>query len=153
MIKTDFFTDCRMILGERIDLSIQGLYKGTGESLPFYWFSIIDKKTGQPAGKISLRLGQGLTAYWDGNIGYEVNKLFQGQGFAYEACLLLFPLALRHGFKSLYLTCGENNIASFKTIEKLGGKLLETSFPPKDYIYYRADAEKTRIYQLNLLEF
>ncbi len=50
----------------------------------------------------------------------------------------------------LILTCDESNIASYKTIEKLGADLIEIVKPPEDYFAYREDMEKQRIYKLCL---
>ena len=41
-----------------------------------------------------------------------------------------------------------DNVASYKTIEKLGAKLIEEVCPPKDYIYYYGGMPKQRIYEV-----
>ena len=41
-----------------------------------------------------------------------------------------------------------DNVASYKTIEKLGAKFIEEVCPPKDYIYYYEGMPKQRIYEV-----
>ena len=73
-----------------------------------------------------------------------------GNNYAYKACKLVLQVAKAHKMCELILTCDESNIASYKTIEKLGAELIEIVKPPKDYFAYREDMEKQRIYKLCL---
>lgn len=50
----------------------------------------------------------------------------------------------------IYLTCDYDNVASYKTIEKLGANLIEEVLPPKDYIFYYHGIEIHRIYELEI---
>ena len=38
-----------------------------------------------------------------------------------------------HSMEFIYLTCDESNIASYKTIEKIGAELVEICDVPKKY--------------------
>jgi len=63
-----------------------------------------------------LRLG--------GHIGYVVVKEFRGRGYATEILRQGLELARRDlGLNRVLLTCDDDNVASIKTIEKLGGVL------------------------------
>ena len=81
---------------------------------------------------------------------YEFDIEYRGYNYAYKASKLVLQVAKAHNMSELILTCDESNIASYKTIEKLGAELIEIVKPPKDYFAYREDMEKQRIYKLSL---
>lgn len=145
-----FLKDYDQIDGENISLKILSKTPGAENELPFYWYSIVKNSTGEMIGKVSLRVGTGLQAYWGGNIGYEIDEPCRGHHYACESVRLLFPLALKHGMKNLFITCDDSNIASIKTIEALGGQLLETAIPPKEYYAYHPGMEKQRVYLVDI---
>ena len=80
--------------------------------------------SGTKVGNISLRtcLTDQLASY-GGHIGYEVDPESRGTHFAARSCHLLFELARKHGIGTLLITCDPQNIASRKTIERIGGRL------------------------------
>lgn len=145
-----FLNKFDIISGGEIALKISQKYDGDDELLPFYYYDIYVKDTA--VGKISIRIGNNYHSYYNGNIGYEVDKLHRGNNYAYKACKLVLQVAKAHGMNELILTCDESNIASYKTIEKLGSDLIEIVKPPKDYFAYRENMEKQRIYKLQLSE-
>ena len=71
-----------------------------------------------------MRIGNNFHSYYNGNIGYEIEEIFRGKNYALKACKLVLPIAKAHGMNELFLTCDENNIPSYKTIEKLGGEVV-----------------------------
>ena len=75
---------------------------------------------------------------------------FQGHGYARRACELVLDVAQFHGMKRLYLTCGEDNAPSCRTIERLGGRLLEICEAPREYFAWYEGMPRQRIYQLDL---
>lgn len=98
------------------------------------------------AGAIALRIGQGpnLDLYF-GHIGYHVYPAMRGHHYAARACRLLFGLARAHGFGKLWITCNPDNIASRRTCEWLGGKLIDiVPLPPDNLLYQQGDREKCR---------
>lgn len=105
------------------------------------------KETEEVVGKISFRIGYNETVYYNGNVGYEVDEIYRGNNYAYKACLLLSKVCKYYNMDYLYLTCDYDNIASFKTIEKLKAILVEESVPPIDYIYYHEGMKKQKIYK------
>ena len=54
----------------------------------------------------------------------------------------MLKVAKYYNTNKIYLTCDFDNIASSKTIEKLGAKLLEEIKPPKDYVFYNENMPK-----------
>lgn len=63
---------------------------------------------------------------------------------------MVLDVARFHGMKHLFLTCDESNIASRRTIEKLGATLVETCHTPKKYFGWYQGMEKQCIYRLTL---
>ena len=124
--KEFFFID-----GDIVSLRLLETVEGNGDELPFYWWSIVEKRTGENVGKISLRLGHNYHSYWNGNVGYEVDEPYRGNHYATIALKMILPIAKSHGMDHLVVSCNEDNVASYKTIERCGGKLLEISYPPK----------------------
>ena len=136
--------------GDMLALRLIDTVDGKEAELPFYWWSIILKASGQEVGKISLRLGHNYHSRFNGNIGYEIDDEYRGHHYALTACQMVADIARGHGMDRLYLTCDYDNIASYKTIEKLGAELIETVVPPKDYIFYYEGIAPHRIYLLRL---
>ncbi len=141
-----FFDDFDFLSDGEIDLKISGKYFGDEEMLPFYYYDIF--LGDRFVGRISMRIGNNFHSYYNGNIGYEIEEIFRGKNYALKACKLVLPIAKAHGMNELFLTCDENNIPSYKTIEKLGGELLEIVLPHKNYFAYRENMKKQRIYKL-----
>ena len=134
--------------GGGFTLRIREKAEGDGVLLPFYYYDIL--ADGTPVGKISIRIGDNFHAYYNGHIGYEVDPEFQGHGYARRACELVLDVARFHGMKRLYLTCGEDNAPSWRTIERLGGNLLEICEMPREYFAWYEGIPRHRIYQLDL---
>lgn len=138
------------IEGDTLALRLIDTYEGKGEELPFYWWEILLKSSNTAVGKISLRLGHNYHSYYNGNIGYEIDEAYRGNHYALSACQLVLPAARYHGMEKLCFTCDYDNVASYKTIEKLGATLVEVVHPPKDWIYYYEGVPLYRIYVLNI---
>lgn len=125
----------------RLELRKTLLDAGGAETLPTYCFRLLHTADGAELGFINLRVGSGenLTLY-RGHIGYGVESAFRGRGYAVRACRLLPPLARRHGLDPLWITCSPDNIASRKTCERLGARLVEIVIVPEDTEACRAGA-------------
>lgn len=134
--------------GGGLTLRIREKAEGDGVLRPFYYYDIL--ADGTPVGKISIRIGDNFHAYYNGHIGYEVDPEFQGHGYARRACELVLDVARFHGIKRLYLTCGEDNAPSCRTIERLGGRLLEICEAPREYFAWYEGMPRQRSYQLDL---
>lgn len=106
---------------------------------------------GQRIGDCDLRLGMNEELYYAGNIGYNIQKEYRGHGYAYEACRILFRLArTKYHMEELIITCSPDNIASKKTLQKLGGQLLETVEVPAGHWLYRRGETVKNIYRFLL---
>lgn len=143
----DFFE----IEDDEIKLELIKTFDEKEGALPFYWWNIIPKEVGIPVGKISFRIGNNYHSYFNGNIGYEVDEEYRGHNYSYKACKLILNIGRYYNMKFINIACNFDNIASYKTIEKLGAKLIEEVVPPRDYIFYYDGISKQKIYLLNLL--
>lgn len=117
--------------------------------VPCYYFQIC-LSNGQAIGKCQLRIGHNQKTYIGGNIGYEIDEPYRGHHYAAKACQLLFQLAKLHQLTYLIITCDPKNIASYKTCEYLGGKLLETAKIPMDNEMYQEGKREVRVYRFDL---
>lgn len=149
MSKFEFFDKWNILSGYGILLRVSQKYLGDNELVPFYYYDIYVDNT--VVGKISIRIGNNYHSYYNGHIGYEINKEYRGNNYAYKASKLVLQVAKSHGMSELILTCDESNIASCKTIEKLGAQLIEIVKPPEDYFAYRENMERQMIYKLQLV--
>jgi tagatose 1,6-diphosphate aldolase len=106
--------------------------------VPMYRFEMRSAGLEQPLGLIDLRVGH--TAYverYAGHIGYRVEPAYRGHHYAARCCRLLFPLARLHGLNPLWITCDPDNIASRRTCELAGGRLMGIVKVPRDTELYR----------------
>lgn len=139
-----------MIESDELILKATQKYVGDDEMIPFYYYDIIRKSDNLTVGKISIRIGNNFHSYYNGHIGYEVFKEYRGNGLAYKASLLVIDVARFHDMDLIYLTCDESNVASYRTIEKLGAELVEICEIPKEYFGWHEGMEKQRVYRLDL---
>jgi len=114
--------------------------------VPAYRFAMRIDGVDHPAGRISLRVGSTHTIEnYAGHIGYEVTPAFRGARLAERSCRLILPLARRHGFEELWITCNPGNLASRRTCERLGAELIEiVSVPPDNDVFEPGSEVKCR---------
>ena len=105
--------------------------------VPAYKFDIVRLCDGVTVGETDLRLGYVRNLYFGGNIGYAVKEEYRGNGYAGKACKLVFQIAKRHGMPYVMISCRADNLPSRRTLEKLGGTLLETRVPASYSSLYR----------------
>lgn len=81
---------------------------------------------GEIVGRLSLRheLNAWLAKY-GGHLGYGVLPTHQGRGVATEILRQGLSLARETGLEQVLLTCDDDNLASARVIEKLGGVLQD----------------------------
>lgn len=145
-----FLDEYDLIEGEILDLSIIEKNPGNEKEIPFYWYNILLKETKEIIGQVSLRIGKNYHSYYNGNIGYYIEEQYRGHHYAFSATKMLYPLSLAHHQNELIITCDEDNLPSIKIIKKLGGILLETVQPPKDYFAYYEGTPRKHIFILKI---
>lgn len=134
--------------GGDMTLSIIEKKEGSRVNLPYYYYEILVGSA--HVGKISIRIGDNFHTYYNGHIGYEIDEEARGHGYARRACELVLSVAQAHGMSRLYVACTEDNAPSYRTIEKLGGSLLEICDVPREYFAWFEGIKRHRIYQVNL---
>lgn len=70
-------------------------------------------------GRIVFRYGTNEQLKYCGHIGYHIDEMYRGHGYAYQGLCLLMPLLYDEGFRQLRISVAYHNIASQKTVEKL----------------------------------
>lgn len=134
----------------RLRLRVIAREQGNDQEIPYYWYEIMRKPDWTPVGKISVRIGRNYHSYYNGHIGYEIDEPYRGQRYAREAAKAVLAVARYHGMSRLYLSCEEDNIASYRTIEGLGASLVEITEIPRDYFGWYEGIPRYRIYELEM---
>lgn len=78
-----------------------------------------------------------------GHIGYAVAPRFRGLGYAGEMLKQSLPICRKLGIPGILITCDDDNIPSWKVIEKHGGII-------KDKVYDAEDKKQIRRYWIKL---
>ncbi|MHA7881033.1 MAG: GNAT family N-acetyltransferase [Saccharospirillum sp.] len=135
------------LVGPELTLTVNRYLEGDRalEGAPAYLFDI-RLNDGLPIGQIDLRIGHGhsLVTY-AGHIGYGIEPAFRGHYYAAKACQLLVDVALDHDLPDLWITCNPDNLASIKTCQFLGARLIEkVKVPLWSELWRRGDREKLR---------
>jgi tagatose 1,6-diphosphate aldolase len=133
-----FFDPGSLVDGDLELVLASAEYRDTRRGVvPQYEFDLRKTGTTLTMGLIKLRilLTDELTLY-GGNLSYDVDKDYRGHKYAARGCRLLFPLAKRHGLKSLLITCAPDNAASRRTCELIGAQyvdLIKVEIEPGKY--------------------
>lgn len=83
-----------------------------------------------------------------GELGWILNKHYWHHGYAFEAAAAMKTFAISIGLKRLIAHCDDQNVASYKVMEKLGMKLV--SMTKGRYNKASKEESKERMYQLIL---
>lgn len=111
--------------------------------VPAIYYGIRRLSDGQWVGSIDLRLGHNPNTFYGGNIGYQIEAPYRGQGYAKGALRLLTELAGHYHLNYLLVTCNPDNVASLKTALGAGFELEGLVKLPKDNpMYMEGDRSK-----------
>jgi tagatose 1,6-diphosphate aldolase len=110
----------------------------------------LQTESGEHIGRIRLRVGwnDDIIKY-AGHIGYAVEPAFRGRRYAERACRLILPLARRHGLDRLWITCQPDNVASRRTLERLGAECIGIFAVPDGYPLDAGLERKKMCFQLS----
>ena len=132
--------------GEIVDLVERARVseKTSFDGVPTVFYDIYVSGSNLKVGKCDLRLKNDGFMYYYGNVGYNIKESYRGHHYAYYACKILFKIAKEEfGMKDLIITCNPDNDASYKTLKRLGGKLVEIAQIPYDHeLYEKGDRFK-----------
>jgi predicted acetyltransferase len=112
--------------------------------VPAFHFRIVSR-IGLDVGHINFRVGDTEhVRLCAGHIGFEIAELFRGNGYALQACRAVAPF-VRSIYPSVLITCDPDNVASRRTIERLGAAFVdEITVPAKDPHYLRNSRSRTK---------
>ena len=114
------------------------------DHIPTVYYEIYIHDSNIKVGSIDLRLSIEDDMYYYGNVGYNIIQQYRGNNYAYYACLVLFEIARdEFDMEELIITCSPDNIASYKTLRKLDGELVELiKVPPNHQLYAKGETSK-----------
>jgi predicted acetyltransferase len=147
------FQDPGTLIDDDMQLILVRKYPGdhTIDHAPAYKFRMTPVGRDQEMGRIELRIGNSEhIRKYAGHIGYGVRPEYRGHHYAARACRLLLPLARSHGMKTLWITCNPDNIASRKTCQLAGARLVEIVNLPVDSPMYRQGERQKCRYRIDL---
>lgn len=120
---------------------------------PRYGFSIILKETGEDIGVVYFSADTSPRQYLVGHLSYGISPAHAGHNYAMKACRLMKPVALAHGLRRLFIGAGFDNIASRKTIEKLGGVPITLQDVPDESFLQQLQDNKIEMYVWDIESF
>ena len=136
-------------LREKYRVSERSSYDG----VPTVYYDVLRHEDKQKIGTIDLRLSAEGSNYYYGNVGYNIQKEYRGNHYAYHACRVLFKIA-RDEFRmdELIITCSPENEASYRTLKKLDGEFIELVEVPARHLLYSLGEKSKYIfrYKINL---
>ena len=142
----DFFGKRNIYEGDVVDLRERYRVdeKTAYDGVPTIYYDILRHEDRVKVGTTDLRLTVEGNMYYYGHIGYNILKEYRGNSYAYHACRVLFKIAKEEfGMEELIITCSPENEASYKTLKKLDGELLELVEVPSRHLLYSL-GEKTK---------
>ena len=117
--------------------------------VPTYYFRMIHRDSREELGSINLRVASTPhVELYAGHIGYGVHPASRGHHYAARATRLLIPLARELRLAPLWFTTDPDNIASRRSCELAGAKLIEIVDVPKTCIIHRDGHPKKCRYRL-----
>lgn len=87
-----------------------------------------------------------------GNVGYDIKKQYRGNNYALKALKLLKDVMLDDDIKNMIFSISPDNIASRRTAEKFGARILCYRPIPKNHRLYDFSENKRIIYICNIGE-
>jgi predicted acetyltransferase len=143
--------ECGVLRDGELQLELVEFVSHPIHLVPTYHFRMV--ASGEEAGTINLRLGwdENLVLY-AGHIGYGVHEAFRGRRYAARSVTLLKPLARRHGFEEIWITCDPENVASRRSCELAGAQFVEVVDLPETSVYYTRGIRKKCRYRLPVAE-
>jgi predicted acetyltransferase len=139
------FKDFDYLTDGVIDLLIEEKSPANDEKgfVPAYKYKIVLHNLKDSIGGIDIRIGYNENLYFGGHIGYRINELNRGRGYAAKACKIISQVAIAHEMDRLIITCNPVNMASRRTCEKAGLKLKEiVDLPNYNEMYLEGERKK-----------
>lgn len=117
---------------------------------PTYRYNIFLHGKIKSIGHVTLRTDDNEITKYAGHIGYEIVQKYRGHHYAQKACRIIAGFTRALGRETLLITCNTDNAPSFKTIEALGARYLDTCEIAHDSIAYRYNMRVKMRYEWNI---
>ncbi len=85
-----------------------------------------------------------------GNVGIELHEEYRYKGYAKKSFELAKIVLKLLGFDKVILTCENTNVASYKSMEKVGAKYVDEKDVPKNNFFYQDGHRKIRVYEYEI---
>ncbi len=132
-------------------LELAGYEVNAVHHVPCWSFRMVHAESGEELGRIRLRVGDSRhVVMYAGHVGYGVEERHRGHRYAERALRLLLPVAQGLGLKALWVTCDPENIASRKTLERVGAQFVETVDVPEDCVISQSGHPRKCRYRIDL---
>lgn len=117
-----------------------------------YVFDIYVSRLRRVVGRCELRMEHGRDLLFYGNIGYVIYRPYRGHNFAYKACVGLLNLIpkLKPSLTEVIITCNPDNVASRKTIQKLGAVYQGTVDVDEDHELFLFGETQKEVYHIRV---
>lgn len=115
-----------------------------------YRYAIKKVDTNEFIGVCAIRLAKTIENYYLGNVEYKIYEPYRGNNYALEATKLMANVSKYYNVYDLTITANPNNIASIRTIEKLGARFIEVGKIPKKHQLYKRGERYVSIYEWNI---
>ena len=113
---------------------------------PRYGFSIIHIKDNEDIGVVYFSVGNTRNHFLTGHLSYGVSPANAGHNFARKACILMIPVMKAHGFSKIFIGAKNDNIASLRTIEKLGAREMTEDDVPDEAVLKELNEKEIRMF-------
>ncbi len=111
---------------------------------------IIYLQDGEKIDEINLRVGYTDGLYYGGQIGYNINEEYRGNGYAGKTCKLVAKLAKLHKMEKLLITNEYRNVSSMRVCEKIGARLLRKAEVPAWHEMYKDGKRYVNVYECDI---
>ena len=132
-------------------LELAGYEVNAVHHVPAWSFCMVHAESGEELGTIRLRVGDSRhVVMYAGHVGYSVKERHRGHRYAGRALQLLLPVARRFGLDPLWVTCDPENVASRRTMERIGARLVEEVDVRPDCVIFQSGHPRKCRYRIDL---
>ena len=118
---------------------------------PAYEWQIVTTGDNVAVGELRVRLGYtNDLVFHAGHLGYGIVPDYRGRGYAAKACELTEAVFRAHGMDVVWITCSPQNVASSRTLERLGCEYVATVDLPEHLDMYKRGDRQVRRYRWTL---
>ncbi len=147
LFKKKTFNGDVVYLKEKYRVDEETAYDG----VPAIYYDIYRNEDSARVGSIDLRLTIEGDMYYYGHVGYNIIKKYRGNNYVYYACKILFEIAkYEFDMDELIITCSPDNIASYKTLKKLNGEIIDLVHIPKNHTLYSLGETSKYIFRFKI---